>query len=461
MPIIGAYTVPHPPLIVPDIGKGAEEQIIETTNAYKQVAKEIATLKPETIIITSPHTVLYGDYFHISPNDNAYGDFSNFNASNVKFNEEYDTELVNEIEKLANQYNFPMGTSHERDKALDHGVMVPLYFIRQELPKCKIIRVGLSGLPLVDNYRAGEIIQEAVNNLNKRVVFVASGDLSHKLQTYGPYGFIDEGPIYDEQIMKTLSAGAFNELLEYKESFLDKAAECGHRSFTIMAGALDGIEVESKQLSHQDITGVGYGICTFYPQGENTNRKFRKLYLEKERKRLENKANNSNDYIKLAYKTINKYIKDKEVLKVPNDINKELLDNQKGVFVTLNKFDQLRGCIGTFLPTRDNIAEEIISNSISSATSDYRFNKVTEDELPYLDISVYLLNEPEQIDDQNELDPKKYGVIVSSGYKRGLLLPDLDGIDTIEEQLRIAKNKGNITDSDEIQLERFTVTKYE
>jgi len=460
MSIVGAFTVPHPPLIVPEIGKGAEEQIIKTTNAYKQVAQEIAKLKPETIIITSPHTVMYSDYFHISPGKTASGDFSNFNASNVKFNEEYDSELVDEIERLSKQYNFPMGTSGERDKALDHGVMVPLYFIRQEITNCKIIRVGLSSLPLIDNYRAGEILKEAVNNLNRRVVFVASGDLSHKLQTYGPYGFIEEGPIYDERIMKTLSSGSFNELLEYKEAFLEKAAECGHRSFIIMAGALDGIEVKSNELSHQDITGVGYGICTFYPQQENNNRKFRELFLEKERKRINDKANNSNDYIKLAYKTINKYIKDREVIKVPDDIDKELLNNKKGVFVTLNKFDKLRGCIGTFLPTRDNIAEEIISNSISSATNDYRFNKVEEEELPYLDISVYLLNKPELIENINELDPKKYGVIVTSNYKRGLLLPDLDGVDTIEEQLRIAKSKGNITDKDEIQIERFTVTKF-
>ncbi len=451
MSILASFMVPHPPMIVPDVGKGSEKQITKTIESYERVAKEIKKLNPETIIISSPHTSYYSDFFHVSTGKFAKGNFDMFNAPKVSFEEEIDTELVDEIERLATKYSFSAGRTKE--VPLDHGTMVPLYFIRKELPKTKLVVVGLSTMPLSDNYRFGTIIKEAINNLDKKVVFVASGDLSHKLQDYGPYGFIKEGPIYDKRIMSTMSKGNFNELLEYDEDFLDKASECGHRSFTIMAGALDGINIKSVYLSHEDVTGVGYGICLFFPEGENKERCFLKKYLE-------NKVvKPSNDiYVNLAVKSLTSYITKKETIAIPNNVPKEMLDNKAGVFVSIHKFDRLRGCIGTFLPTTDNIAEEIIRNAILASTEDYRFTPIVEEELPYLEVNVDVLSTPEPTT-KDKLDPKKYGVIVIQGHKRGLLLPDLDGVDTVEQQINIAKSKAGIT-SGEVQLERFEVIRH-
>ena len=130
MPIVAGFMVPHPPMIVPDIGRGSEEQITETIRAYEQVADEIAALRPETIIITSPHSIMYSDYFHISPGRRASGSFAGFRAPQVRFDEVYDEELVGEICRLADAEDFPAGTLGERDLSLDHGTMVPLWFIR-------------------------------------------------------------------------------------------------------------------------------------------------------------------------------------------------------------------------------------------------------------------------------------------------------------------------------------------
>ena len=130
-----------------------------------------------------------------------------------------------------------------------------------------IVRIGLSGLPYKDHYKLGQIIAEAAGSEKSNIVIIASGDLSHKLQTYGPYGFTKEGPEYDEKIMDVMGRAAFGELLEFDEDFCDRAAECGHRSFVIMAGAWDGRKVTPKVYSHEDVTGVGYGICSFYPEG--------------------------------------------------------------------------------------------------------------------------------------------------------------------------------------------------
>ena len=451
MSIVGAFMVPHPPMIVKEVGKGSEKQITKTNNSYERVAKEIAELNPETIIISSPHTRCYNDYFHICPGEILKGNFGSFGASNVSFTEENDLELINEIEKIASLKNFPAGRTEE--VPLDHGTMVPLYFIRKYLPKTKIIVVGLGFLSLAENYQFGTIIKDAVDNLNRRVVFVASGDLSHKLQEYGPYGFIKEGPIYDEKIMKTMSSAKFNELLEYDEKLLDKAAECGHRSFTIMAGALDKIDVKQTYLSHEDVTGVGYGICTFYPEGENKERNFLEKYLSSKKV-----PESKDEYVKLAVKTINEYITNNNKIKVSKDLPEELLKNKSGVFVSIHKFGGLRGCIGTFLPTKSSIAEEIINNAIEASTNDPRFPMITKEELPYLEINVDVLSTPEPTT-KEELNPKKYGVIVTQGFKRGLLLPDLEDIDTVDDQIAIAKRKAGITDGD-IDLQRFEVIRH-
>jgi len=460
MPIIAAYMVPHPPLIIPEVGRGGEKQIEETKIAYERVAGEIADLEPDTIIISSPHATMYADYFHISPGNAVTGSFSRFGADKVKFIEEYDTALVSEIEKRAKKISFPAGTLGEVDRDLDHGTMVPLFFIRKKYKGGKIVRVGLSGLPLTDHYRMGQIIKDSVNATGKRVVYVASGDLSHKLQDYGPYGYAAEGPVYDQKVMDVCQRGAFGELLEFDEDFCDKAAECGHRSFVIMAGALDGVKVRANRLSHQDITGVGYGICTFTPGDEDDSRRFLDIFYREKEREIKEKRQNSDAYVQLAYKSVYSYVLEKKVLPVPSDIPEEMLGIRAGAFVSIHEHGRLRGCIGTIGPTCENVAEEIIQNAISASTKDPRFNAITANELEFLEINVDVLGEPENISSMDELDVKRYGVIVSSGRKRGLLLPDLDGVDSVEQQVAIAMQKGGITEDDEVHLQRFEVVRH-
>ena len=445
MPILGAFVVPHPPLIIPDVGRGGEKQIEKTIRAYEKVADEIARLKPETIILSSPHALMYSDYFHISPGQGAEGDFSMFRAKNVRFEETYDEDLVKEICRLADQDGFPAGIEGERtyrgDQKLDHGTMIPLYFIRQKYSDFKIIRLGLSGLSLKEHYRFGRMIREAVDALNRRAVYVASGDLSHKLQTYGPYGFAPEGPQYDQRLMnifEAISGGStdLKALLDFDEGFLSEAAECGHRSFVMMAGALDGLSLDVQVLSHEDVTGVGYGIVTLLPKPAG------------------------DPYVRLARASLESWIREHKKLSIPDWVPEEMRTQKAGAFVSIHEHGDLRGCIGTILSTTDSVAEEIIQNAISASTRDPRFYPIRKDELPNLDISVDVLGSPEVIDSPSLLDVKRYGVIVSYGRRRGLLLPDLDGVDTVEDQIDIARQKGGIRSTDPYTLERFEVIRH-
>ena len=460
MSILASYMVPHPPMILPQIGRGQEEQITETIQAYDTVADEIAELKPETIIITSPHSIMYADYFHISPGRKAKGSFAMFGAGKVKFEETYDEDLADHICSLAMEEGFPAGTLGERDSRLDHGTMVPLWFIRKKYDGFKLIRIGLSGLPLTDHYHLGQLISRAVDLTGRRVVLVASGDLSHKLQEYGPYGFAPEGPIYDDRIMEACAMGDFGKLLEFDENFCEKAAECGHRSFVIMAGALDGRSVEARKLSHQDVTGVGYGICTFHPGEKDENRQFLDAYLNEKEERLSRQREESDAYVQLARASLESYITKGKVLDIPGNLPEEMMKEKAGVFVSIHKHGKLRGCIGTIEPTRKCIAKEIIENAISASTRDPRFDPISEEELKWLEINVDVLGKPERITSRKQLDVKRYGVIVSSGYRRGLLLPDIEGVDSVDQQVSIAMQKGGIREGEKYTLERFEVIRH-
>ena len=297
-------------------------------------------------------------------------------------------------------------------------------------------------------------------NTGRKVAIVASGDLSHKLREYGPYGFEPEGPEYDARIMDVMGRASFGELLDFDSRFCEKAAECGHRSFVIMAGVFDGMSVKSSMLSHQDVTGVGYGICTFYPEAADDSRHFLDKKLSEIEDELRTSREDSDEYVKLARDAIEAYVSRDITIDVPEGLPKEMTDNMAGAFVSIHKMGELRGCIGTISPTKVSVAKEIIDNGISAATKDPRFPEITKDELPWLDISVDVLGRPEDIDSRDELDIKRYGVIVSSGYKRGLLLPDLDGIESVDQQIDIARRKAGIGEDEEYTLQRFEVIRH-
>jgi len=270
MAIEKAFIVPHPPLIVPKIGRGQEKKIQSTIDAYHMIAKEIGEIQPDTVIITSPHTMMYGDYFHISPGKTAQGSFASFGAPEVAFEVDYDHQLAKKIAEHAQTLDVQAGFRGERDKKLDHGVMVPLYFIDQYLSDYQIVRIGLSGLSFKKHHQFGEAIKAAVNDARRRVVFVASGDLSHRLKQEGPYGFVKEGPVFDEKVVDCLKQNSLEDLMNIEPSLVEKAGECGLRSFIIMTGALEGENTHSELHSYEGPFGVGYAVAGVTPDHSNS-----------------------------------------------------------------------------------------------------------------------------------------------------------------------------------------------
>lgn len=460
MGILAGFMVPHPPLIIPDVGRGQEEAIRKTIEAYRKVAAEIGELQPETIVLLSPHQTMYADYFHISPGRSAKGDFGQFGAPQARMEAAYDTAFAERLGAESGVRGIQAGTLGERERRLDHGTMVPLYFVNQYWTNYRLVRIGLSGFPLIAHYRLGQCIRETTQALGRSTVIIASGDLSHKLKEDGPYGYQEEGPLYDARIMDVMGRAAFGELLEFSEDFCEKAAECGHRSFTIMAGAFDRTALEAEALSYEGPFGVGYGICRYRALGPDDSRDFLDRYDEKEKARLLALQQKEDPYVRLARQTIEEYVRTGRRIQVPRGLPEELYQSRAGAFVSLKEDGRLRGCIGTIQAVRDSLAEEIIANAVSACSEDPRFSPVEAWEVSRLTISVDVLGETESISSPEELDISRYGVIVSKGARRGLLLPNLEGVDTVEQQISIAKQKAGIREQEEVALERFEVVRH-
>jgi AmmeMemoRadiSam system protein A len=376
--ILAAFVFPHPPIILPEIGKGREKEAQSTIDAFDECAKTIARLKPDTIFVCSPH----------------------FTSKN---------------------------------EPLDHGVTVPLHFVDKYYPDYSLMATGVAGYSLQENYDFGKEISAELTD--KRVIFIASGDLSHALSENAPCGFAKEGEMLDKQITDSLADGDFERIMNISSEFAEKGKECGLRPIAMMAGLLYGLNVTPRLHSYEGTFGVGYAVASFIVQ--------------------------ESEYVQLARYSLESYVKTGKIAELPVHISAELTENKAGVFVCIKSHGNLRGCIGTILPVTENIAQEILRNAVSAACEDPRFPPVKESELDDLVYTVDVLAPPEPISSAELLDVKLYGVIVTSGRKRGLLLPNLDGVDTVDEQIAIAKQKAGIHEGEPVQLERFEVKRYE
>ena len=463
MTILASFAVPHPPIILPEVGQGEEEKIRKTIAAYDTVMEKAAGLQPDTLIITSPHGEMYIDYFHIAPGPTARGDFAQFRAPQVELSVRYDRDLASLITEEAREAGIPAGFEGERDPALDHGTMIPLYFYRKydSLDKVKVVRIGLSGLGPDVHYLFGRCIREAVEKLGRRAVFIASGDLSHKLKEDGPYGYVPEGPVFDRQCTEALGQGDFFRLLTLDHSLCTRAAECGLRSFWIMAGAWDGMDVKARLLSYEGPFGVGYGVAAFLPGAPDPGRKFLSPLLAAEKKQREERVAREDPYVKLARLAVETYVKDREIPSLPEGLPPEMLSARQGplcpsISGTSSGAVSAPSCHPE-QPGGRNPPERDLRRHPGSP-----FPPVRPEELPYLEYNVDVLTTPEPVSGPEQLDPRKYGVIVKSAQdeRRGLLLPDLDGVDTVGDQIAIARQKGNIAVTEPVQLFRFQVVRH-
>lgn len=443
-----AGLTPHPPILIPKIGGDELQKVKSTVAAMREWASYMAEQCPEVLVFISPHGVFTRRQMGYLQTPDLSGDFAAFGAQEISFQVKNDLDLAQKIAVEARQegvevLGVDLDDWYVNDPGgLDHGITVPLYYLEEAGVDASIVAFGISLLPLQKLYKFGQALGRVLERSPKRIGLIASGDLSHRLQPGAPAGYSPRGQEFDRIIKESLEKMDAKQLLNISNDLVEDAGECGLRPVIMLLGALKSYEVDPEIHSYEGPFGVGYLVASF---------------------RIGKKVETGEPgtaQVQLARGSLEHYLRTGEIMSIPDPLP-EGMEKSAGVFVSLKKYGQLRGCIGTFEPVRDNIATEIIYNAVAAGVEDPRFWPVELDEIPEIDFSVDVLTPPEPVDSRDELDPMRYGVIVKSGRRTGLLLPDLEGVDTVEQQISIAGQKAGISPGEHIEIFRFEVIRYE
>ncbi len=460
MSIVGAFIVPHPPVIIPEVGRGKEEQLQKTDAAYREVADRIAELQPDTIVLLSSHAASFVNYFCITPDERVKGSFKQFGAENVTVEAVCDTLFVQALSRAAAQVHFPAGFSTKKEAELDFGTMIPLYFINQVYTDYKLVRMGQSALSAPEHYQLGKLIAQTADQLDRRVVVVASGDLSHRLSESSPYGFSRTGAKFDKEVTDVMKRGDFLRWLTIPPQVCREVGECGLHAYQVLAGTLDSRAVTPRLLSYEAPFGVGYSVASFEVGDEDATRRFDAAYEQRELVRIQVIRKNEDRYASLARVALEGYVKTGQGIRIASGLPIDMSERRAGAFVTVYKYGRMRGCAGSVRPVTESVADEIIRSAILACKSDPRFPAVTVDELPDLVYTVDILSDVEPVERADEVDLKNFGILITSGKKNSLLMPDPNNEKSAKEQVAAALEKAGIGKYEPYTLERFTMVRH-
>ena len=436
--IIGSFVLPANTRIIP--GLSDDEKIYnKTAKAYQRVCETIAQLQPETLVILTSGNIVYDNYFHISPRPSATGSMAKLGIPSVSVDINYDTAFVNKLCEYCNRYKFPACTLGEKDPSVDFSTMVPLYFLKPLYKDFDVVRISIAGFNLKDHYRLGMYIKEVSEELGRKTIVIAATDFSRVEAS----ALIETAKQTDKNLINIMSAGEFNHLFDMEtDPAFNKIGKESLRMFATLAGSLDKTDVISSNLSYDYADMRGFGICSYASIKEDRMRNF----LEK--------LGPYDEYAKLAYEAIVAFVKNKEILPVPSTLPSEIAKGKGGVFVTIYLNGEERGHYG-FVNKDKSLAEDIINTAIKAATVDSRFKPVSESELKKITVEVVTCSRPIRVRSLEQLNPRKFGLIVSWKEKLGYVMP-FEDIESAAEQIELAKARaGIVPESNVYNMERF------
>jgi AmmeMemoRadiSam system protein A/AmmeMemoRadiSam system protein B len=469
--LVFAGIAPHPPIMVPEVGREAIADVRASIEAMSDLTQRVIASGAETVVLVSPHAPLESDAFVAYDGPQLYGDFAMFRAPTATVHAELNDELLNEITQTAAEEN--LATRRINGFDLDHGTAVPLYFLQRNGWNGRVVALGYSFLSNEDHLRFGKCIKQAIEKVGCSVAFIASGDLSHRLKRGAPAGYNADAHLFDEEVVDAIRSNSTGRIVSIDQELRHLAGECGYRSMLVAIGAAHNLGSRCEVISYEAPFGVGYLVAQLSAgradvpfSSSDTEPLPVRSGLDTESAEVSSAESgepkcDAAQLPALARLTIETFVRTGTTI-TPPEQSSDLLTARAGCFVCI-KTDagDLRGCIGTFEPAKDSLAEEIIVNAIHAASRDPRFSPVREDELPGLKFSVDVLSAPESCRAE-DLDPHVYGVIVEDQnvVHRGLLLPDLEGIDTPEQQIEIASRKAGIARGADVKLFRFRADRY-
>lgn len=454
---------PHPPIMVAEVGRAEADVTAHSAEALGVARGLVARFDPDVIVVMSPHAAGAYDAFGVDDAAMVAGDLGQFGAPGVRITAPGDPQLARAVLAQTAAAGIPAvpRSALREEGTLDHGVLVPMSFIDRDAT-WPLLVLSFAFLPLAVHRDFGRAVRRACDDLGRRAVFLASGDCSHRLYPGAPAGYSPGGRDFDRFLVQALDAGDFEALTAVPIDRLDDAGECGTRSFVTLGGFMEGQDVATRVLTYEGPWGVGYLTAIVSdPEviGELPAGPWVSEATATRGSRGGMPGSDASPHTRLARAAITRYLQGGTVI---DDLTAypELLDQRAGAFVSLHRRGDLRGCIGSIGPTRPNLADEIVDKAIEAAVNDPRFPAMTADELADLDISVDVLQAPEPVTLIEDLDPRVYGVIVTKDWRRGLLLPDLEGVDSAEAQIEIAMRKAGIMPGERVAIERFRVDRF-
>jgi AmmeMemoRadiSam system protein A/AmmeMemoRadiSam system protein B len=459
--------------MVPEVGGEAIADVRSSIDAMAALTERVISSGAETVILISPHAPLEPDAFVAYTGPQLHADFANFRAPTATVHAELDEELLKEIKRAGAEQKFEVVRI---PGDLDHGTAVPLYFLQRHGWHGRVVALGYSFLSNEDHLRFGNCIRAAVDKVGRPVAFIASGDLSHRLRPDAPAGYNAQAHLFDEEVVDAIRSSSTLRIVNIDQELRRTAGECGYRSMLVAIGVAQELELRCEVISYEAPFGVGYMVAQLLAAGSAGI-----LPAQRAERAQSESATSAGGFLSeppavaggpkphaaaaelpaLARQTIEAFVKEGKLTAARKNPS-ELLQQRAACFVSIKTLDgDLRGCIGTIEPEKNTLAEELIANAISAASRDPRFPPVRTDELPNLKYSVDVLSQPELVR-LEDLDPNIYGVIVEdqSGVRRGLLLPNLQGIDTATKQVEIASRKAGIPPGTKVKLWRFRAERY-
>ena len=444
--------------MVPEVGGNAIAAVQNSIAAMAEFTKRIVASGAETVVLISPHAPLDASAFVAYHTPTLYGDFANFRAPDARVEFQIAEALLQEITDSAAAEEYEIVNLD--NYSLDHGSAVPLYFLDRNGWSGTVVALGYSFLSNNDHLKFGRCIRSAVDKTGRPTAFVASGDLSHRLKADAPAGFDPDAHRFDEEVVEAIRDQAPQRIAEIDPALRRTAGECGYRSMLIALGATEAIPSACEVLSYEAPFGVGYLVAQLTNAKASQESNQAVANISEASLELATRELPALELPALARRAVETFVRNGTVIS-PSP-GSELLSARAACFVSLKTHDgDLRGCIGTIEPVKESLAEEVIANAINAATRDPRFEPVSPDELAGLRYSVDVLQSPEPAAFE-DLDPQLYGVIVEdlAGRFRGLLLPDIPGVETARQQVDIASRKAGIAPDAPIRLARFRVDRY-
>lgn len=486
--------MPHPPIVVPEVGRGREKEAALTLAGLQRLLASLRALHgrgettppggaPDCLLVLSPHQPYAPGALFMNSAPRLRGSLAPFQAPSVDCSLTTPTDKLNALTGHLGRHGIPVSLGEAPDLTRDHGSLVPLVYLAQSFPEKRLPPVIVAspiGLTPEKAYSLGKAL--SLFEDGHRWALLASGDLSHRLTPEAPSGYNPAGRIFDEAVVEALKQGRPAPLAALSPKTLDGAGECGLRSVMALLGLAGGpLEV----FSYEGPFGVGYCTALWVPGGPRGHGAPSRNGAAPPETAGANPGSSgegvehkegigtrmfvirrAHAYPDLARHVVRRYLSGKGGADTHEAIpglgaDASLWHEAAGCFVSIKtRKGELRGCMGTIAPTQENLGREIMHNAIIAATQDPRFPPLGAEEMEDVVFSVDVLGVPEPVRDLSELNPEEWGVIVSKGGRRGLLLPALEGVTSVEQQLSIAAQKAGLPTWKGADIQRFGVTRY-